>query len=166
MGAAYCWINSLEPSDWIGIVGIIVNAALAYWIVSTIQNKLTNRRILKDHFINEVKEIRNEYRLWMNSLYSNKIPPKRVIPWFKLMNVKVTDLMILIHDKYQIDKLVLTPYQRDLQELVTNNEDFISQFRNSKPIEFSEVSKNSFLKFQQDNNHLFNTIIVKINDAV
>lgn len=168
MGTACCCITffcSLEPSDWIHILGIAVNSALAFWIVRTIQTKLTNRRVLKDHFISEIKEIRNDYRNCMNNLYSNNTSAKKVIPWFKLMNIKIEDLMICINDKYKIDKKLLSPYQNELRDLITENVDFINQFKSGKPIEFSDLSRNSFIKFQQEHNQLFNHLIIKINDA-
>lgn len=159
------WFCSLGPSDWVEIFGIIVNAGLAFWIVRTIQNKLTNKRVLKDHFINEMKEIRSEYKNCLNNLYSDQTMPKRVIPWFKLMNVKVNDILLVANQKYKIDKTKLIAYQRELQELITNNEEFIIQFKTAKTVVFSEHSKATFIKFQQDNNHLFNDIIIAINDA-
>jgi hypothetical protein len=168
MGTTYCCMNFLfllSTSDWVQLFGVIVNATLAYWIVRTIQNKLTNRRVLKDYFINEIKEIRNEYKTWMSNLYSNTTQSKRVIPWFKLMNIKVDDLMTCINAKYNIDKKLLSPYQNELRELVTENEDFIKQFESSKPIEFSEVSRSSFIKFQQEHNQVFNHVIIMINDS-
>ena len=168
MGTTCCCLSplcSLEPSDWIDLLGIIVNAGLAFWIVKTIQSRLTNKRVLKDHFINEIKEIRNEYRTCLNNLYSNSSHPKRVIPWFKLMNIKVTDVMSIVNTKYKVEKEKLNPYQRDLQELITNNEDFMNQYKNDKPLVFSEDSKSLFVKFQQQHNQLFNYIIIKINDS-
>jgi hypothetical protein len=159
------WIDSLEPSDWIDVLGIFVNAGLAFWIVKTIQNRLTNKRVLKDHFINEVKELRNEYKACLSNLYSDQTQPKRVVPWFKLMNIKVNDLMAIVAKKYKIDKTVLHPYQRELQELITNNEEFIDQFKSAKPIVFTENSKNTFIKFQQEHSHIFNELIIHINDA-
>jgi hypothetical protein len=41
----------MKISDWISIITLIVNSGLAIWIVSTIQRKMNNRRVLKDHFI-------------------------------------------------------------------------------------------------------------------
>ena len=67
------FFSSLEAADWIALFGVLVNAGLAYWIVRTIQNNLTNKRVLKDHFINEIKEIRNDYKTCLNNLYSNKL---------------------------------------------------------------------------------------------
>lgn len=160
-----CIFNSLDHSDYVEIFGVIINSILAYWIVRTIQTNLTNKRVLKDHFINEIKDIRNEYKNCLNNLYSNKTHPKIVIPWFKLMNIRVTDTMKLINHKYQIELTKLNPYQITLQELITNNEDFMNQFRNDKPIEFSDISKIQLIKFQQENNQIFNEIIIAVNDA-
>lgn len=146
-------------------MGLLVNAFLAFWIVKTIQNRLANKRVLKDHFISEIKEIRNEYRNCLSNLYSCKTHPRIVIPWFKLMNIKVNDVMSVLNSKYSIDKNYLLPYQHDLQEMITNNEDFINQFKNDNNVTFTESSKIQFIKFQQENNQLFNDIIIKINDS-
>jgi hypothetical protein len=168
MGKTCCSLSffcSLEAADWIALLGVIVNAVLAYWIVRTIQNKLTNKRVLKDHFINEVKDIRNEYKTCLNNLYSNSTHPHLVIPWFKLMNIKIDDLMTIINTKYKIDKNNLKPYQIELPDLITNNHDFMAQY-NSDKVRFSESSRTQLIKFQQSHNQLFNKIIIAINDAV
>jgi len=165
MGTTCCYLNpfsSLTATDWIALFGVIVNAGLAYWIVRTIQNKLTNKRVLKDHFISEIKEIRSEYKTCLHNLYTNNTHPHRVIPWFKLMNIKVDDLIAIIYTKYKIDKEKLKPYQRELQELITNNTEFNSQFNNEK-ISFSEPSKSQFIKFQSDKTALQNIFTDKLN---
>lgn len=81
------------------------------------------------------------------------------------MNIKVSDLSEIIYTKYKIDRDILKPYQIDLADLITNNEDFVNQFDNDDPIEFSASSKNTFVRFQQNHNHLFNSLIIGINDA-
>jgi hypothetical protein len=163
MGTACC--ISLSASDWISIFAILVNGGLAVWIVNTIQNRMTNKRTLKDHFISEVKEIRNDYKTLLSNLYSDKMIAKELPSRFKLMNIKVSDIMTLIFDKYRIDKTMLSPYQNNLRELITENEDFIKNFEKENSLKFSENSKIQIMKFQQDNNHLFNELIIKINDS-
>lgn len=158
------FLCTLKTGDWIALLGVIINSALAYWIVRTIQYKLTNKRVLKDHFINEIKDIRNDYKTFLNNLYSNSTQPQRVIPWFKLMNIKINDLMTHINTKYKIDKNKLKPYQIELPDLITNNEDFITQF-NSDKVTLTESSRTQLIKFQQLHNQLFNEIIIEINDA-
>lgn len=167
MGTTCChidFLSSITTENWIDIFGVVVNALLAYWIVRTIQNKLTNKRVLKDHFINEIKEIRNDYKTCLNNLYTNNTHPHRVIPWFKLMNIKVDDIMEIIHLKYKVNKSKLKPYQIELQELITNNHDFMAHYNNEK-VNFSEQSKAQIIKFQQTHNQIFNEIIMSINDS-
>lgn len=168
MGTTCCIsiFDSFANTDWIALFSVLINAILAFWIVRTIQNKLTNKRVLKDHFINEIKDIRNDYKTCLNNLYLNQTNAKQVIPWFKLMNIKIDDLMSLVCGKYKrIKRNELEPYQNQLRELITEHEDFIKQYESGKPINFAENSKNQFIKFQQENNHIFNDIIIKINDA-
>lgn len=158
-----CFLERFSISDWISIIGIIINSSLSIWLVITIQNRLTNKRVLKDHFITEIKDIRSEYKIFLNNLYSNNIRVKSVIPWFKLMNIKVIDIMRTINEIYKIDENILNPYQNELRELITENEDFISSFSLEQNIIFSDSSRTKIIEFQQKNNSLFNKLIIKIN---
>ena len=72
--------------------------------------------------------------------------------------------MLYLKEKYKIDEKKLEPYQNELRELITNNNDFINQFRNDKVV-FSEASRSELIKFQQTHNKLFNEIIIAINDS-
>lgn len=165
MGATECCEVKpiFEAADYINMVAIAVNILLTYWIVNVIQGKINNKRVLKDHYINEFKLLRDEYENYLNQLLKTEISPKNIIPWFKLMNIKVTDLMKEINCTYKINGELLKPYQNDLRELVTENKDFINQF-NNELLELSVSSKNSLIKFKQKNNKLFNQIVVQINN--
>lgn len=154
----------MNYSEIISIVEIFVNVLLTIWIISVLQKNLNNERVLKNHFIEEIKLIREDYRRQMTSLYSNSTHSTKITPWFKLMNIKVNDLMLLIEKKYNVDKSILLPYQQDLRELITNNEDFIESYSKKGKVVFSNASKNSLIVFQQKHNKLFNKIILGIND--
>ncbi len=71
--------------------------------------------------------------------------------------------MELLNQIYGINKEKLYPYQNDLRELITENEDFIRCF-NADKLELSDVSRKQFIQFQQNNYHLFNEVIIAIND--
>ena len=154
----------LTNSDWIELIGIIINSLLAIWIVATIQSNLNNRRVLKDHFICEIKNIRDAYKNQLSIIYSEKCIPQDMIPWFKLMNIKINDIMKIISKRYKIDIKKLEPYQLELRNIVTENEDFISQFKKNEPMKISSQFKNDLIKFQQTNNYIFNDLIILIND--
>jgi hypothetical protein len=159
-----CSTSALDITEWIEIGSVLINGFLAFWIVRTIQDKLANRRVLKDHFISEIKELREQYKTQLNNLYLGKCTPKELLPWFKLMNIKITDLMKVIGEKYKIDKDILKAYQIELRTLVTESDDFNESFKNNNPILFSNQYKTDIIQFQQKNNSIFNKIIVQIND--
>lgn len=166
MGETYCYTIdfNLSNSDFIDIAAIVVNIILTVWIVMVIQNRSANKRFLKDYYISELKEIRNEFKNCLSNLYNNKVLPKNIIPWFKLMNIKVTDYMEGVNSTYKVDQKFLEPYQNELRELITENQDFINQFNSKEKLILSSVSKNELIRFQQVHSKLFNKLIIKINN--
>lgn len=151
-------------ADWINIVSVIVNICIAIWITHVLQNKFTNNRTLKDHFINEIKDVRAEYKGFLNRLYSNSTNPKELLPWFKLMNIRVKDLVMLMNNRYEVAEDFLNPYQNDLRELITESDDFNRCYRDRQLI-LTENLKRDLMRFQQEHQRLFNELIIKINDS-
>lgn len=163
----YCYytIRSVGISDWIDVISIVVNSLLALWIVNTIQRKANDKRVLKDHLIDEIKDIRKLYKGHLTSVYMSKAEARSEASWFKLMNIKVNDLMELINTKYKIDKTYLKAYQVELRSLIMSSSDFENAFSQDKCIDVGATLKRGLEKFQQEHNHLFNDLIVKINDS-
>ena len=73
--------------------------------------------------------------------------------------------MLLINQIYDIDVDTLKPYQVELRFLITEMDDFIQNYKLDTPIQFSRDSKQKILGFQSQHNHIFNKLIVQINDA-
>ena len=133
--------NTMNISDFIDLLGIVVNSGLAIWVVSTLQNNLTNKRYLKDHLIKEICEIRGDYKKFLTELYNGRIKPKAVVPWFKLMNIKTRDIMEILSQKFEIDSDFLKPYQSDLRTTVTELNEFIANYSLDTPLTLEENSK-------------------------
>lgn len=155
----------MEPSDWIALFSIVINSLLAIWIVKAVQIKLTNKRVLKDHLISEIKDIRIDYRNMFEQLSNNKLRPKTIVPWFKLMNIKTKDLLSIAKDKYNIRQDTLEPYQIELRETITELEEFVGSYKKNSKICLSQTSHGIITKFQQQNNHVFNKLIIAVNDS-
>lgn len=145
-------------------IGILINGWLAYSVYN-LQKKLNNARILKDHFIGEAKVIREEYASFFKKLFNGQLAPRFIIQWFQLMDIKVGDLMSNIHIIYDLDPNVLVPYQQTLNNIVTSSSEFAANYAANSPIVFSNASKGSFVRFQQNNAKVFTDIIVNINNA-
>ncbi len=154
----------MSCSDIISVISLIVNSLLAIWVVIILQKNLTNKRYLKDHLITEVKNLREDYKKFLNELYCGNLKPDKITPWFKLMNIKVQGVMKIIYQKYKIDEHYLENYQVELRELVTDLKEFNENYKDNKPIVLDSNSEKELIQFQQNNSSKFNDLIIKIND--
>jgi hypothetical protein len=163
MGRGCClgFFSDFKVADWIAITGILINAILGVSIVFFLQSKLTNKRLLKDHFINEVKELRKEYETYFKTL--STIPPLEVLQVLKSINRKGSDLLFILKEKYKVDEKVFTPFHIELSEIITDDPEFIRNYRGKSTVLSAEGSR-SLRKFQNENSRLFNAIIIRIND--
>lgn len=159
------YLSKIEISDWISIVSLIIHSLLAVWIVTNIQKNQTNKRVLKDFIIKEFLDIRSQYKNKIDNIYYSKVHPKPLLPWFKLMNIKVRNLMSIANSKYKINENKLHPFQVQLREMITENESFITAYSSDCEIKLSDSDKTKIIQFLQENIHLFNDLIVEINDA-
>ncbi len=80
------------------------------------------------------------------------------------MNIKVQDIMEIISKKYKIDKDSLKSYQIELRELVTEFKEFNSNYKENKFVKLNDSTLKELIRFQQENNSVFNSIIMKINE--
>lgn len=159
MGTTCC----ITISDWIAIAGIVVDAVVAIWIVKTIQNKLTNRRVLKDLIIKDIIDIKKEYNDFLNEIDNDEVLPKDVVPKLKSLSLKINNMMGLIPESYTISKDILQPYQTELNMMITNDKDYSDNYKENKPVKFT--NKTQFYEFQNKYGNLFNKLIVKVNEA-
>lgn len=163
--AHHHWIYKLDAADWIAIISIVVNAILAYWIITTIQKNLENKRVLKDHFITEIKEIKEEFKKILNKAFAGELKPKTLPRWFKLMGIKIDEILKLLSTKYGIPTKTLDPYKIELREILMSSEEFEKSFKKNECINLSEETLNKIIVFQQTHSSSFNNLIIKINDA-
>lgn len=165
MGTPCC----LTLDQWIGhsltLIGIVVGALVAVWVVKVIQNKLTDDRVLKDYFISEIKDIRDQYRSFVNDLLKGAVEAKAVMSWFKLLNIRTTDLMTCAKAKYEVNHLLFQEYHYDLLACITESEAMSAALANSSTLNLSQNEKSQLINIQQQYLHLFNEAIIAINDS-
>ena len=153
----------ITTNNIISIISIIIQSLIAIWVVKTLQKRLAKQRYLKEHLIQEVKLIKDEYKTFLQNLQTGRIRPKYVAPFLKLMNTKIEDLNEIMYLKYDFDKYELKEYHIEIRNLVTNIEEFNNNYKDNELIELDNESLNKLILFQQNNYCKFNKTIVKIN---
>jgi hypothetical protein len=94
---------------------------------------------------------------------NDKILPQEVVPKLKSLSLKINNMMGLIPQSYKIQKNKLEPYQNELNMMITNDKDYSNNYKENKTVKFS--NKTQFIEFQQKYSHLFNDLIVEVNEA-
>jgi len=155
---------SLQISDWIGIAEIIVTSVIGIWIAVAVQNNLTKSRYLKEYFINEVKDIRDLYKSFINQLYRNKISATDIKDWFKIMSERTRTLDKFLHEKYKIDNSLIVQKHAEIQQTITNMDEFNEDYK-KKTISFTNSSKNDILKLHSELSCVLTQRVIDINSA-
>ena len=148
----------------LSFVGIIVSAIIAVWVVRVIQNRLTDTRVIKDYFIDEIRDIRNQYRCFINDLMKGAVETRTIVSTCKLLNIRTSDLMRSACSKFKIDEKTFADYHYDLLSFITDCDSVIESYKNDEKAVLSQVEKVELISIQQKYAHLFNDVILKIND--
>ena len=168
-------IICLPLSDMIDIISVIVDGisiivagSVAIWVVNTIQKRIDNQRSIKNHLIDEVIEIRRSYREIINQTTCGELRPKDIKSRLRVLSSRITDLINLINIQFKpkvIDKDFLLPYQLDLNQIITDDENFSLEYKANRKFLLTQRSQEKMAVFSAEKDHLFNELIVKINKA-
>lgn len=156
----------LTSSDWISIAGILVELLLAVWIIKKIEEKSASKRALKDLLISEIKDIREDYRLFFSELINDDLDVKLIIPNFKSRNIRNTNLLQLLkQQKYITSESVLNTYMFDLLQIITDSDDFAESLRSGGKLKVSKELINEINKFRSNNVKIFSDLIISVNNG-
>jgi hypothetical protein len=154
----------LQVSDWIGIAEIIVTSAIGIWIAIAVQNNLTKSRYLKEYFINDVTDIRDLYKAFVNHLYKGDKSAKDIKDWFKIMSKRTQNLDKFLREKYKIDNSLIVSKHTEIQQKITSMDEFNENY-NNPTIKFTNPSKNEILKLHSELSCVLTQRVIDINDA-
>ncbi|EKJ84922.1 hypothetical protein CLV96_0307 [Leptospira meyeri] len=151
--------NCLTTSDYIAVADIIFNLLLAIFVIFFLQKKIDDKKYLKEHFINEIIQIRENYRTFLINLETNCLKPKEILSLLKSMNITLNDLMIILNEVYNIEPTYLINYQTELRNIVTEFNEFSKNFSKNKKVVLKDESVLEIMNFHQRNNCKFNELI-------
>ncbi|MDR0606245.1 MAG: hypothetical protein LBG80_18355 [Bacteroidales bacterium] len=157
-------IVCLQISDWIAIADIFVTSVIGIWIAISVQNNLTKSRYLKEYFINEVKDIRDLYKSFINHLYNGDKCAKDIKDWFKIMSERTQNLNKFLQSKYKINDSLIVQKHAEIQQKVTSMDEFNENYKASS-VHFTNLSKNEILKLHSELSCVLIQRVIDINKA-
>jgi hypothetical protein len=155
----------VETADVISIIDIVVSIILAVVIVIVIQRKAENQRYFKDHLIQEIKDLRDDYRELYGKLEKG-VKPQEIASWFKLTNTKAHDLLNLVQTlNKNIPKNYLKPFQRELHLIISESKEYVDNYYNNEEFMISYKTSVILQRFRQKHDGKFNLLIKAINQT-
>ena len=154
--------------DWLSIIDTVITLVgwgITLYLAITINRKLDSERTLKNHFIEEVKEVREHEEEIFQYIISNDIQPHKLKSMMGNLNTNVSDLMNLLKEQYDIDESFLNAFQWKYSQMITDDDDFTTNYKDDVVFHFNAQLVRSFASYRADKLVLFNNLIVKINNA-
>lgn len=156
-------ISCVSTSDIISIADIVINAILAITIIVIIERKMTTKRVLKDYFINEIKNIQEEYSFFIQDIITGKQNAKSLLPWFKIMNMRISRLEETFQKELKIKPSIYS-LSTEIQISITETDEFNDSFKEDK-LSPSENLKTLIYEMQKKIFEEFVNKVVEINKS-
>lgn len=150
----------MTVSDIIQIIGLIITI----WIAIIVQKNLTKNRYLKDYFIKELGNVREEYKQLFTELYGSKLGSKDIKDRLKIQSIRLKTLEVYIDKFFSTNPSALKDCHSDFQQFITGEDDFNNQYK-SKTISFSEEAKTQILSHQSKIVNALTQRIIDVNNA-
>lgn len=145
------------------IIAVLIPSGVAIWLGCVIRNKIESEKLLKNYLVNDILEIRKEYRALCDSVKSGVTNPKKAKSDLSNMSTHITDLMHLILSKHKsIDRDFLMPFQLDFSQIITEDDNYILNYKENKSFKVSLQTMDAIASFEKNNNHLFNDLILLV----
>jgi hypothetical protein len=100
-----------------------------------ISKRQANNRKIKDSLMDDVSDIRKDYRNMLNSLFGGKLQNQYVISWFKIANIKLNSINTFTNSKFKKCSSLKAMRIGDGMRLeLTESDEFIKSYKDSKSI--------------------------------
>lgn len=157
-------LGHFSASDTINLISLVVNVLLGILIVYLVQKGLSDDRGVKDFFIDDIKNIADEYKKFVNTLLRGKSSAAFIIDWFKTISVRLTHLEFFLENDLGVSDLTIQKLNREIHKVVTDSEEFNSQFYR-KNVKLSPVVKVKLLEAHKNLKHSIINAVLKVNRA-
>ena len=115
------------------------------------QYRLTKNRYLREYFISELNNIRDEYKLFFSDIYESRLNAKSIKDRLKVMNVRIDSFERSIHSIYKLDNfsIQIKKVHIEIQQYITGEDEFNQQYKNDA-VSFSSAIKSDILRKQSE----------------
>lgn len=148
-------------TDAIRLLGIFVSATVLIFITTLLNKNQNNSNLLKNHFISEVNNQRENYLVFMKKLQDRQLTKQEVTSGFKTFSEDFNQLEVFLNQEFSISSPV-QKQNRDIHLLTCDNLPFDSL----KPTDSFALSNELHIQLEKklkDFKYLLINLILRIN---
>lgn len=143
-------------------LGIVVTAFMAVWVVRSVQRKIDNEQMLRDHFAHEVIELRKDTRDFMTKVITGGMHAKEIKRCHYRLSSHINDLLALLNKKYKVDKKYLKAYRQNVMKIIEDDGAYTQVFDANGEVTLNSETVTKLHEIEVKNDHLFNDVLLKI----
>lgn len=154
----------MTTSEKIQIVDILLTGIIGIWLAVIVERNLTKSRFLREYFVEEIKGIRDEYKVFFNDVYKGRNSAVSIKDWLKVMSLRIKNIDSFIHNTYKINNRLIKDKHSEIQRYITGLDEFNNNF-SSPSVKFSSTSIHKLLKYNADITKILMQRVIDINKA-
>ena len=143
------------------LLGIAVSALVAYWIVISIQKRISNDQSFKVYLTDSLQNLKNSYYSSLMQLVNGKVRAKDVSRDLNAYEKRIHENMRLITTKYEaIDEKYFDPWMIVVRSTIESMDEFADAYQTNKLVRLTPEHQNFITSKINELDELTNKFIV------
>lgn len=155
---------NLSTDNIISIISVVVTTIVGVYIARSLTKAQNNKRTLKDNFIAELKECREDYRYFLKQIYNGNMPAKELLVWFKMYNIRLTSIIEQIEIHCDTDGRDLQKSIFELRSYLTELPSYEKSFNRNDKFVLEDREKLHLVNLQQNFYPRFYGLLIDLNN--
>lgn len=153
-----------DLTDWVSIfVDIIIGGGVAWVLAYVVPKKLNDDRSLKDFFIQEFQNIKNEYNDFCKDICLSRLNASTIKESFKQLSLRLDEIQNVANRNLQVDINIMDELNQTKIHVTGCPE--MNELYSNPNIEFSSETKNRIWQLQDVFNRNIISAIASVNKA-
>ena len=148
-------------SDKVLIFNTVINAGVLLFVSTFLAKHQHNSKSLKEHFVGQIKEYKNEYVLFVSNIFSGELSKKQINSSFKKFSEDFNNSQLFIKKVFEYETFIQVK-NRKIHFLLCNNDKF-DMLKPDENLVITPEKRSKVAKELKEFKHLLENLMVEIH---
>lgn len=145
------------------LLGIAVSALVAYWIVISIQKRISDDQSFKTYLTDSIQTLKNNYHICLTQLINGKARAKDVKRDLNAFDIRMREIMKLTSAKYtSVDEKYFDSWKIDVRTDIENMDEYSQSFSTNRLAKLSQEHQELVATRISELDRLTNQFIIEL----